>query len=114
MIQRQERVELKRGRLEGPPGRVYKKGVDILVAIELLAGSFKNEYDVGIIISGDGDFADVAREVRGAGKFIYNASFENSKSYELAKASNEFVAIDRLNWPRLQLAPPVGQRWGRR
>ncbi len=114
MVRRQERVELKLGRLEGGPGRVYEKGVDILVAIELLAGAFKDQYDLAIIVSGDGDFADVAREVRGAGKLIFNAFFEAQKSYELAKASNGFLCLDNLNWQRLQLAPHPGSTWRRR
>lgn len=114
MIRRQERVELKLGRLEGPSGRVYEKGVDILVAIELLAGAFKDQYDVAIVVSGDGDFADVAREVRGTGKLIFNAFFEAEKSYELAKAANGFLRLDNINWPRLQLAPQPGSTWRRR
>ena len=113
MITRQERVELKLGRLEGGPGRVYEKGVDILVAIELLAGAFKNQYDVAIIVSGDGDFADVAREVRGAGKKIFNAFFEAEKSYELARAADGFIPLDRVSWDKLRLAHPQGMRWRR-
>ncbi|MBI2074150.1 MAG: NYN domain-containing protein [Gemmatimonadetes bacterium] len=114
MIRRQERVELKLGRLEGGPGRVYEKGVDILVAIELLAGAFKNQYDMAIILSGDGDFADVARVVREAGRLIFNAFFDSQKSYELAKAANAFVRLDAIDWQRLRLAPPPGGTWGRR
>lgn len=114
MIRRQQRVELKLGRLEGGPDRVYEKGVDILVAIELLAGAFKDQYDVAVVVSGDGDFADVAREVRGAGKLIFNAFFDLSKSYELSQAANAFVPLDGINWQRLRLAPPSGTTWPRR
>ena len=114
MIKRQERVELKLGRLEGGPDRVYEKGVDILVAIELLAGAFKNLYDVAIVVSGDGDFADVAREVRDAGKFIFNAFFDLSKSYALSRAVDSFIPLDAINWQRLRLAPQPGSTWRRR
>jgi len=114
MIRRQERVQLKLGRLEGGPGRVYEKGVDILVAIELLAGAFKDQYDVAIIISGDGDFADVAKEVQGAGKFIFNAFFEFAKSYELSKAVNDFIPLDSIGWDRLRLARQADSTWRRR
>ena len=114
MIRRQERVELKLGRLEGPPGRVYEKGVDILVAIELLAGAFKDRYDVAIVVSGDGDFADVAREVREAGKLILNPFFRANQSHELAKCSNAFIPLESVNWDRLRLAPHPGSTWRRR
>jgi uncharacterized LabA/DUF88 family protein len=114
MIRRQQRVELKLGRLEGGPGRVYEKGVDILVAIELLAGAFKDQYDVAIIVTGDGDFADVAKEVRGAGKLIFNAFFELDKSFELSNAANCFIPLDGIGWDRLRLAPQPGSSWRRR
>jgi uncharacterized LabA/DUF88 family protein len=114
MLRRQERVELKLGRLEGPPGRVYEKGVDILVAIELLAGALRDLYDVAVIVSGDGDFADVAREVTRAGKFVFNAFFQDVKSYELAKACVAFIALDTINWFALGLAPRPGADWRRR
>lgn len=114
MLRRQERVELKLGRLEGGPGRVYEKGVDILVAIELLAGAYRDRYEVAVVVTGDGDFADVAREVREAGKVIFNAFFFAGKSYELAAASNAFIPLDSLNWERLRLAPQPGSTWRRR
>jgi uncharacterized LabA/DUF88 family protein len=114
MIERQSRVELRLGRLEGPPGRVYEKGVDTLCAIALLAGAFKDQYDIGVIVAGDGDYADVAKEVQAPGKAIFNAFFEQEKSYELAKAATGFIALDQINIERLQLAPRPGASWRRR
>lgn len=110
----QQKVELRLGRLEGPKDRVYEKGVDILVAIELLAGALKNTYDLAVIVAGDGDYADVAKEVRAAGKTIYNAFFGASKSYELSAASNGFIDIEGLNWSRLKIVPPASRpHWPR-
>ena len=103
MIQRTERVTLRLGRLEGPPGKVYEKGVDILVALELLRGAYRDEYDVAIVVAGDGDYADVAAEVRATGKKVINAFFSESKSYELSKSSDGFVDLNHVNWQGLRL-----------
>jgi len=105
LIRGTERVELRLGRLEGARDRVYEKGVDILVAIELLAGAYQNRYDFAILISGDGDFADVARVVREAQKRIYNAFFEGRHSYELVGACNGFIDLHTIDWQRLYRAP---------
>jgi len=105
MLRRTERVRLLLGRLEGPPGRVYEKGVDILVAVELLRGAYRDEYDAAILVAGDGDYADVARAVSEAGKFIANAFFADARSYALAQASQAFVDLNRIPWDRIRLRP---------
>lgn len=100
---RTERVSLKLGRLEGPPGDVHEKGVDILVALELLRGAYRDEYDVAILVAGDGDYADIVTEVRAVGKTVLNAFFSEQKSYELAKASNGFIDLNHVNWSSIEL-----------
>lgn len=107
MLRGTERVQLKLGRLEGSRNAVYEKGVDILVALELLRGAYKDEYDVAAIISGDGDYADIARAVREAGKKIVNAFFADRKSYELSKASEEFVDLGKIVWRKIELRRDV-------
>lgn len=103
MVRGTERVQLKLGRLEGGRDRVYEKGVDILVALELLRGAYKDEYDVGIIVAGDGDYADVAAAVREAGKTVVNAFFRDKKSHELAKASNWFIDLSNIVWRNIEI-----------
>lgn len=103
MLAASARVKLLRGRLEGPPGRVYEKGVDILVALELLRGAFKNEYDVAILVAADGDYADIASAVQECGKTFINAFFHDVRSYELSNASSAFVNISELRWDALRL-----------
>lgn len=103
MLVRTERVSLKLGRLEGPPGDVHEKGVDILVALELLRGAYRDEYDVAILVAGDGDYADIVTEVRAVGKTVLNAFFSEQKSYELAKASNGFIDLNHVNWSSIEL-----------
>jgi len=114
MIRRTDKLELKLGRMEGPRDRVYEKGVDILVAIELLVGAFRGTYEIAILVAGDGDYADVARVVRAEGKPFFNAFFEYDRSHELVKASTGFLPLDDLVWKRLELyRPKPGEPLGR-
>lgn len=103
MLKRTERLSLLLGRLEGSPGRIYEKGVDILVALELLRGAYKDEYDAAILVAADGDYADVAHAVREAGKVFVNSFFEDVKSYELLNASDAFVNLSHVRWESIRL-----------
>jgi uncharacterized LabA/DUF88 family protein len=110
MMKRTERMTLRPGRLEGGPGKVYEKGVDILVALELLRGAYKDEYDAAILVAGDGDYADVALAVKDAGKTLVNSFLGDLKSYELSQAVSGFVDLANIQWNRIELRPDH-RRW---
>ncbi len=77
--------------------------MDILVALELLRGAYKDEYDAAILVAADGDYADVAHAVREAGKVFVNSFFEDVKSYELLNASDAFVNLSHVRWESIRL-----------
>ena len=52
---------------------VRKKGVDVKLATDLL--KLEDIYDVGIIVSGDGDYVPAVQVVKDWGKHIINVSF---------------------------------------
>ena len=56
MLGRTERLELRLGRREGPPGARREKGVDTLITTALLQGALRDDYDIAILISSDGDW----------------------------------------------------------
>jgi len=63
------------------------KGVDISLTKDLMFNAFQGNYDVAVLITGDGDFVPVTEEVRRLGKVVYLAFFETiglSKSLKLA------------------------------
>ncbi len=71
-----------------------EKGVDILLATDMLIGAMSNGYDTTILVSGDGDFAPVLDEIKRTGKQIENAAFSSSRSDALINASDLFIELD--------------------
>ena len=74
----------------------WEKGVDILVATDLIAGAFYDAYDSLVLISGDGDFAPVLEEIKKTGKRVENAFFSNHRSKALADNCDIFIALDEI------------------
>ena len=53
----------------------HSKGVDIALAADLLANAFRDNYDLAVLIAGDGDFVPVVEEVKRLGKVVYGGFF---------------------------------------
>ena len=72
--------DVRLGRLTGDPPR--QKGVDLLLAVDMLKLAMRDAYDTAILATGDGDFTEIVREVQTHGKHIELIYFSNC-SYEL-------------------------------
>ena len=49
---------------------MVEKGVDVMIATDLVSGAFKNLYDTAILVSGDGDFFPAIEAVKDLGKHV--------------------------------------------
>ena len=70
--------ELRLGRLvyiNWPNTPPFEKGVDILLTTDLLTHSFKNNYDVAILVAGDSDYVSALQAVKDNGKNVEVALF---------------------------------------
>ena len=74
----------------------YSKGEDILLACDMVKGAYTNQYDVCILISGDGDFVPAVHAVQDAGKPVIVASFHNSLSHALELEASDVVYLDEI------------------
>ena len=66
-----------------------EKGVDIMMATDLLRLAWDDIYDVAVLVSGDGDFAYAVQTVKNMGKHVEVAAFPANLSWELANAADE-------------------------
>jgi len=64
------------------------KGVDIALATDLLSNAHRNNFDVAILASGDGDFLPVVEEVQRLGKAVYLLSIGDEVNPGLLLASD--------------------------
>jgi len=80
----------------------YEKGVHVQIATHLMAMAYRDEYDVAILVSGDGDLAPAIREVRRLGRIVENAMPMGRHSWQLLQESSRFIPFDPALWGRCQ------------
>ncbi|RLF01680.1 MAG: hypothetical protein DRJ59_05520 [Thermoprotei archaeon] len=77
-----------------------QKGVDTLLAIDMIVKAFLNHYDVAILVAGDRDFVSVVRAVKEyTGKLVYGVYEQSSIADELERI---FDVRKPLTIPRLK------------
>ena len=47
------------------------KGVDIALTKDMLSHAFRNNYEIAVLVAGDGDYLPVVEEVKRLGKLVY-------------------------------------------
>ncbi len=70
------------------------KGVDIALTKDMLAHAFLGNYDVAVLIAGDGDYVPLVEEVKRLGKVVLLAFFaDGGLSPDLRRACDDFFDI---------------------
>jgi len=90
-------ITIKHCALHYKADKPFEKGVDILIATDMLTNALRDCYDTAILVSGDGDFAPVLEEIARAGKQIENAVFGSSRSDALISVSDLFIELNKDN-----------------
>jgi hypothetical protein len=84
------------------------KGVDIALTRDLLSHAHFDNYDVAVVMSGDGDYVPVLNEVKRLGKVVYVGAFAGAGlSNELRLASDMFFNVEQFfcdQWTRFHAA----------
>ena len=90
--------ELRLGRLvynNWPNSPPYEKGVDIQLATDLITHSFKNNYDVAILVAGDNDYVGALQAVKDNGKNVEVALFGKERtSRQLRVVADKVLTIN--------------------
>jgi len=70
------------------------KGVDIALTKDILINAFLNNYDIAVLVAGDGDYIPVIEEIKRLGKVVYLAFFANYGLNEKLKlACDSFIDL---------------------
>jgi len=87
-------VEVRLGRLQFMGGDTPRqKGVDVLLALDMLRFALKGNYDTAILISGDGDFADIVRMVKDEGRRVEVVTFPGTRAHALLEACDKSIEV---------------------
>ena len=87
-------IKVKTMPLKKTPEGFIEKGVDILLATDMIVLAYNNAYDTAILVSGDSDYIPVVEMIQQLGKRVENATFKRTSSYELRKVCDEFIILD--------------------
>lgn len=91
-------TELRLGRLvytNWPSVPPYEKGTDVQLATDMITHSYKNNYDVAILVAGDNDFAGAVQAVKDNGKHVEVALFgKQGTSQQLRAAADMVITIN--------------------
>lgn len=67
----------------------HEKGVDIQLAVNLLRGAYRDEYDKAFLVSSDSDLLPAITEVQSLGKTVVYVGFSEKPSFALLKTCKE-------------------------
>jgi uncharacterized LabA/DUF88 family protein len=88
-------LEVRLGKTKVAQGLPIEKGIDIMLATDLLYFAWNNAYDVAVLVSGDSDFAYALQAVKNMGKHVEVAYFENVVSKDLLDIVDNRHLLDR-------------------
>lgn len=80
--------KVERGFLMKTGNKYHEKGVDVKIAVDIVAGAYKNEFDTVILISSDSDLVPAVHEVKAKGKRVEYIGFSHSPSLALVRNSS--------------------------
>ena len=67
----------------------------IYMAVDMVVGAFRNNFDIALVISGDGDFVPAVKAVQSENKRVENIYFKNSSSRNLKKCCDSSIKLTR-------------------
>ena len=74
---------------------VVEKGVDVMLATDLVVGAFRDLYDMAIVVSGDGDFFPAMQVAKDQGKHVEVAAFDSNLSPEVRRVSDTSLIFNK-------------------
>lgn len=90
-LEEENDVHLRFGEIRGR--RRHQKGVDVLLAVDMLSGAYQKLFEVAILLSGDADFVPVVREVQRVGVCVMLVSNTKSTAADLMNICDRHLQI---------------------
>jgi uncharacterized LabA/DUF88 family protein len=88
-------LEVRLGSTKMSQGVSVEKGIDVMLATDLLYFAWNDFYDVAVLVSGDSDFAYALQAVKNMGKHVEVAYFESGVSKDLLNIADDRHVLDR-------------------
>lgn len=92
---RKQNLEIKLGYLLMSNGKYHEKGVDVQIAVDIVRGAIKNEYDICYVISSDTDLLPAIQTAKEEGKKIIYVGFEHFISQALSRNCTSSIILKK-------------------
>ena len=87
-------LEVKLGIWKQRGDTMVEKGVDVMIAADLISHAYEDHYDTAILVSGDADFYPALQVVKDTGKQVEVAAFDSNLSSEAARFSDVLIKFN--------------------
>lgn len=87
-IEKNPLTEIRATPLKQSKGEVYQKGVDVLLATDLVHLAHTGAFDIAIILSGDTDLIEAVKLIKGLGKTVIVLSYHDPSNPEKSNISD--------------------------
>lgn len=77
--------------------KIFQKGVDVQLAVDLVEFAYKNTFDIAVILSGDIDLIESVRTTKNLGKHVIIFGDESVTSVEMRRDADMFINLGRLD-----------------
>lgn len=91
----QQKIEIKKGYMLKVNGVYREKGVDVRIALDILRGALKDEYDKCFVISSDTDIIPAIQDAQDEGKKIIYVGFKDNLSFALQAVCVQTIIITK-------------------
>ena len=88
-------VEVRLGIAKQRRDQMVEKGVDVMLATDLVVRAYQDQYDTAILVSGDGDFYPAIQAVKDRGKQVEVAAFESNISAEASRVADLHIKLTK-------------------
>ena len=109
-------LETRFGSIRYRDGQMFEKGVDVMLATDLLFYAWQDFYDRAVIVSGDGDYVYALQNVKHMGKYVEVVAFESNQSSDLWQVGDTRMLLtpDLLQAENLWMTKDEGVKRRRR
>lgn len=80
--------------VQSSKSRFKQKGVDVMMSIDALTKAYRDQYDTGMFMAGDGDFVPLIEAIKDAGKKTMCIYYPANTSDDLYKCSDMRISFD--------------------
>lgn len=100
-IQDTDKLDIKFGHLViSKKDSTRQKGVDTLIAIDMITKAFQGQYHYAVLLAGDADFIPIVEAVKHVGPIVVGSFFnEASNSDRLKHIVDKRIFMDKLTMP---------------